>query len=147
MDLRLRRAGDGDLDRLAEMNLGLIRDSGHRSRMGLPALRERFSRFMAEGWSIDLFEDPANAVGFAGWREEETQADPSGRHVFLRQFYVVPERRGVGAAQACFDLLARERWSPGQRVTLEVLEANPRGRAFWDALGFKPYSVTLERKL
>lgn len=147
MGLRLRPAEEADLDRLAEMNLGLIRDSGHRSRMTLPVLRERFVRSRQEGWSFEIFEDGAGVVGFAGWREEDTQADPSGRHVFLRQFYVIPERRGSGAARACFELLARERWRPGQRVALDVLEANPRGRAFWDALGFRPYSATLERRL
>ncbi|KAA2234382.1 GNAT family N-acetyltransferase [Salinarimonas soli] len=145
MGLSLRTADDGDLDCLAEMNLGLIRDSGHRSRMTLAVLRERFVRSRAEGGSFDIFEDATGPVGFAGWREEDTQADPSGRHVFLRQFYMVPERRGDGTARACFDLLARERWHPGQRVALDVLDANRRGAPSGAAWASSPIPRRLRR--
>ena len=42
-------------------------------------------------------------------------------------------------------LLEREVWRPGARLYLEVLTSNAAARAFYEALGFSSYAVTLEK--
>jgi ribosomal protein S18 acetylase RimI-like enzyme len=37
-------------------------------------------------------------------------------------------------------------WKDAARVRLEVLVGNTPGIAFWDALGFRGYALTLERQ-
>ena len=112
--------------------------------MDVPALRRRFDRFIAEGRSIDLFEDGGEILGFATHSEEETQAAPSGYHVHLHEFYIDRAYRRRGLGVQAFGLLAATRWRPGMRVVLDVLETNMAGRAFWTKVGFRPYSTAME---
>jgi GNAT superfamily N-acetyltransferase len=143
-ELILRAHRQTDLDALAAMNRALIEDQGSRTILDIPALRRRFDRFIAEGRSIDVFERDGALVGFASHAEEETQADPSGRHVHLHQFYIDRAHRRRGIGREAFRLLAATRWRPGARVVISVLEANAVGRRFWSGLGFEPYAVTME---
>ena len=41
-------------------------------------------------------------------------------------------------------LLFSECWTPGKRLTVEVLCANTGGVAFWKAMGYREYSLGLE---
>jgi GNAT superfamily N-acetyltransferase len=142
--LTLRPHRVDDLDALAVMNRALIDDQGSRNRMGLPALRRRFERLVAEGRLIDMFERDGAIVGFASHAEEEGQGDPPLPQVHLHQFFIDRAHRRNGFGREAFTLLATTRWRPGVRVVLHVLEANPVGQRFWASLGFTPYSVTME---
>ncbi len=142
--LTLRAHRESDLDVLAAMNRALIEDQGHRNPMDVPALRRRFDRFVAEGRSIDVFERADTLVGFASHQEEETQVAPSGRQFHLHQFYIDRAHRRGGLGREAFGLLVATRWRPGARVVIDVLEANPIGRRFWESLGFVPYALTME---
>ena len=142
--LTVRGHREGDLDVLAAMNRALIEDQGSRNVMDIPALRRRFDRFVGEGRLIDVFERDGTVVGFASYADEETGSDPPGRQVHLHQFYIDRAHRRLGVGRRAFGLLASTRWPPGARITISVLEANPVGRRFWNALGFQPYSVTME---
>jgi GNAT superfamily N-acetyltransferase len=65
----------------------------------------------------------------------------------VRQFYITPEVRrhhiGTGAFQK---LKVLEFGNGANRITIDVLETNPDGKAFWNSLGFMPYAMTLVLK-
>jgi ribosomal protein S18 acetylase RimI-like enzyme len=50
-------------------------------------------------------------------------------------------RQGLG--RAAFDWLRSHQWR-GARVRLDVLVGNETGIAFWKAMNFRDYSLTLE---
>lgn len=66
--------------------------------------------------------------------------------MYLRQFFIVRDRRRQGLGRNAFEMLCREILPPGTDITLEVLERNPAGLAFWQALEFGAYARTLVRK-
>jgi catechol 2,3-dioxygenase-like lactoylglutathione lyase family enzyme/predicted acetyltransferase len=144
--LALRPVDVADRDLVAAMNLGLIADEGHRNPMTVAGLRARLDRLLdRDGWRADLFVRNEVVVGYALWREETDVAEASGRSVHLRQLYVVPEARRRGVGRSAFRRLEAERWPAACRVVLDVLLGNAAGRAFWAALGFSGYAMTLER--
>ncbi len=143
--LEIRPAAEADFGRLAPMNRELIEDEGHRNPMTVPQLKERFRRFVREeGWSVDVFVLGGDIAGFATHRYEPDIAEPSGRRVFLRQFYIARDRRGGGLGRRAFELLIESRFKEGERIFLNVLETNPGGKQFWSRTGFTPYDTTME---
>jgi len=83
------------------------------------------------------------------WRLSPQNAFVSTATVaYLADCFVVPEsrRQGIGrrlvqqALEWCQKRGARE-------VELGVLPDNPLGRAFWEALGFKPCRIEMRREL
>lgn len=134
-----------DFGLLARMNRELADDEGHRNPMTVAQLEDRFRRFVdKEGWSVDLFTLDDEIVGYATHRYEADPAEPSGRHVYLRQFYIVRHRRRGGAGHVAFAELVRTRFQPGERIFLEVIENNPGGKVFWLRTGFTPYGTIME---
>jgi demethylmenaquinone methyltransferase/2-methoxy-6-polyprenyl-1,4-benzoquinol methylase len=51
--------------------------------------------------------------------------------------------RGQGLGQAAFTQFQAEYFPPGARITLDVLANNPRGRRFWEKLGFSSHHENL----
>ncbi|NTF52779.1 hypothetical protein G6K93_32240 [Agrobacterium rhizogenes] len=117
-DLTFRVATSVDYSMLAQMNLELIQDEGHRSNLGLPELEKRFER-----------DDTLSA----------------GSRAYLRQFFIARKSRGAGLGRAAIELLLAERFKEPMVVRLEVLDSNPRGFGFGTAVGFQGYSRNLER--
>lgn len=143
--IRIRAHRREDLGLLARMNRELADDEGHRNPMTVDQLEERFKRFIDhEGWSVDLFMLDDEVIGYATHRYEPDLAEPSGKHVYLRQFYIVRHRRRGGAGHLAFDELVRTRFRPGERIYLEVIENNPGGKVFWQRTGFTPYGAIME---
>ena len=135
-----REATLSDCTCLAEMNHQLIRDEGHRNSMTVTELAGRMRDWLASGvYRAILFECGSHAVAYALFR---TEPDAS---IYLRQFFVSRERRRQQIGSQAIDLLFREVFPSGIRVTIEVLAGNESGYAFWEAVGFQNYSVTLER--
>lgn len=143
----LRAATDGDLDRVAAMNRDMIEDEGARNSMTTAELRRRFSGFLRDGWSLDLFLHEARISGYALHRYEPDPLEASGRRVHLRHFFVARQARGRGLGRAALAALSATRWRAGDRIVLDVLESNPGGRRFWRAVGFAPYAEMMESRV
>jgi GNAT superfamily N-acetyltransferase len=136
--MKFRAATLADAPTLAELNRQLIRDEGHRNRMTLPELEERMARWLAGEYRAVLFLDGGRVVGYALFR-----FDPE--FVYLRQFFVRPEDRRRGVGRAAIAWLRENAWRGAGRVRLDVLVGNHTGIAFWRAVGFRDYCLTLER--
>ena len=135
MDYRFATAGD--LDLLAEWNHQLIRDEGHRNPMDVAQLRERMRGWLAGEYRAVMFTVDAVPVAYALHRESEDE-------VYLRQFFVDREHRRQGLGREAIRLLQTELWPADKRWTVEVLTANAPAVAFWRAVGYADYCLTLE---
>jgi GNAT superfamily N-acetyltransferase len=134
--MEYRLATVADAPALASMNEQLIRDEGHRNSMTLAELTTRMAGWLAGEYEAVLFEEVGSPVGYALYRR-----DPE--YVYLRQFHVLPACRRQGTGSAAIRWLWQHAWAGG-RVRVEVLVGNVGGIAFWRALGFTDYCLTLE---
>jgi GNAT superfamily N-acetyltransferase len=135
--LQYRSATAADVALLAGMNRQLIEDEGHRNRMTIPELAERMGQWLATEYTAVMFEQHAMPVAYALFRPEVAS-------IYLRQFFVARQYRRQGIGRQAMQLLLTAVWPRGWRITLDVLVHNQRGRAFWHALGFQDYAITLE---
>ena len=140
MKLTWRRAGEADIGLLANWNYQLIRDEGHRHPMTEDQLTERM-----RGWLLDdspayravLFLEGEQPVAYAVYAE--------AKEIYMRQLFVDRARRREGVGRQVVQLLLDEVLPRDKRITVSALAANARAQAFWHAVGFSDYSVTLER--
>lgn len=135
--LTYRHATPEEAALLAELNHQLIQDEGHRNRMTVPQLETRMRNWLKTEYRAVLFEQPGEVVAYALYRPEEDAT-------YLRQFFVRRERRRRGIGLAAMNVLLRNILRPGGRLYLDVLVSNSAGKAFWKAVGFQDYAVTLE---
>lgn len=163
MRFGLRPASRVDLPHLAQMNQRLIQDEGSRNPMNVAQLEARLHGWLDSGaWTVDVIETEdgrgtteeeelrttphaLRIIGYAVYQQRADDYDPSQPVVYVRQFYIERERRGQGLGRRAFAQLAEERFPPGATLVLEVLATNPRGRRFWESLGFHEYCTTLKR--
>jgi ribosomal protein S18 acetylase RimI-like enzyme len=138
MQYRLASADDAAV--LAQMNHRLIRDEGHRNPMSDAELLARMRGWLAGEYQAILFEGDAGPAGYVLFRTEPD-------HVYIRQFFVEPERRRQGVGQAAIEHLVKHVWRHRPRLRLDVLVDNSAAIAFWRALGFADYCITLERSV
>jgi GNAT superfamily N-acetyltransferase len=134
--MEYRRATATDASELAAMNWQLIRDEGHRNPMTIAELAARMTRWLGGQCEAVLFEEDGRRAGYALYRR-----DPE--YVYLRQFYIRSECRRQGLGRGAIAWLWRHAWGGG-RVRAEVLVGNQSGLAFWRAVGFRDYCLTLE---
>jgi ribosomal protein S18 acetylase RimI-like enzyme len=134
--MEYRRATVADAPALAAMNRQLIRDEGHRNPMTVAELEVRMAGWLGGGYEAVVFEQAGEPVGYALFRR-------GPEYVYLRQFFVRPESRRRGVGRAALDWMAAHSW-PGSRVRVEVLVGNTAGVAFWRAVGFRDYCLSLE---
>jgi GNAT superfamily N-acetyltransferase len=135
--LQYRLATAEDIVLLARMNRQLIEDEGHRNRMTLPKLEERLRQWLANEYTAVIFEQDTTPVAYALFR-------PGAASIYLRQFFVERQYRRQGIGRQAMQLLLTDIWPVDRRITLDVLVHNQRGHAFWHALGFQDYAITLE---
>lgn len=135
--MEYRFATESDLDLLAEWNHQLIRDEGHRNPKTVPELRERMRGWLGGEYKAVLFGPAGEPLAYALYREEAAG-------IYLRQLFVRRDRRREGIGRAAMDILRRQVWPPGKRLTVEVLTANTRAVGFWRAMGYQDYALTLE---
>jgi GNAT superfamily N-acetyltransferase len=134
-----RVAADEDCPALAELNHQLIRDEGHRNPMTIAQLEERMRDWLASGeYRALLLEEDGEVVAYALYRETEAE-------VYLRQFFVVRHRRREGIGRRAMNELISQVWPQHKRLTVDVLAGNTVGVAFWRAMGYSDYALTLER--
>ena len=136
-ELNYRFASVEDAPLLAAMNQQLIRDEGHRNPMTLTQLEERMRGFLTGEYRAVLFLQSAEPTGYALFRSESEL-------VYLRQFFVVATHRRQGIGRAAIEWLCLHAWADSPRVRLDVLIGNADGLAFWRAVGFIDYCLTLE---
>ena len=93
--------------------------------------------WLAGEFQAALFVDRKETVAYALYREEAEK-------VYLRHFFVVRHHRRQGIGRLAFEMLRHEIWSPNKRLTVEVLIHNQGAVAFWRAMGYQDYALTLE---
>ncbi|HLX94990.1 MAG TPA: GNAT family N-acetyltransferase [Verrucomicrobiae bacterium] len=137
MPMTLRRATLRDGALLAELNYQLIRDEGHRNPMTVPELEQRMKRWLASEYAGVIFEETGEVVAYALYREQPDE-------VYLRQLFVVRNRRRQGKGRRAMEILRTQIWPMHKRLTVEVLVRNEAAVAFWRSVGYRDYSLALE---
>jgi ribosomal protein S18 acetylase RimI-like enzyme len=132
----LRNADTTDLPQLVIWNEQLIEDENAPYRLERPALEKRMEGWLAADYRAVVFEVAGRAVGYALFRPED-----DGFH--LRQFVIERGERRRGHGRKAVALLMKQAFAPGARVTLQVLNENAAGLAFWRAVGFADAAQTL----
>ena len=122
---------------LAPLNKQLIRDEGHRNPMDIDQLAQRMANWLRGEYRAVIFEEDSSPVGYALFRQEPEYA-------YLRQLFVHRDYRRKGIGRNAMHWLWRNAWSDTPRVRIEVLLGNATARAFWRAMGFQEYSITME---
>jgi predicted acetyltransferase len=135
--IKYRRATAKDVPLLAELNHQLIRDEGHRNAMTVAALEERLRGWLSEEYTAIIFEENAEVVAYALFREQPDE-------FYLRHFFVARHRRREGIGRRAMRLLFEEVWPADKRLTVNVLTTNTAAVAFWRAVGYSDYCLTLE---
>jgi GNAT superfamily N-acetyltransferase len=135
-----RRCTVADAELLAEMNAQLTRDEGAATLGPLSTYVERMRAWLEEGrYEAAIVESGGEPTAYVVWRR-----DPDYGDVFVRQFFVRPAHRGQGLGRVLFEQAVRKFW-PTDRLRLDVYDSNPGGGAFWERLGFVPYSRLMRR--
>jgi nitroimidazol reductase NimA-like FMN-containing flavoprotein (pyridoxamine 5'-phosphate oxidase superfamily)/predicted acetyltransferase len=132
-----RFVADDDLGLLATWNHQLIHDEGHRNPMSIPELIERMRGWLVDEYRAVVFEIGAEPVAYALYRE-------TAHEVYLRQFFVSRGHRRRGVGRRAIEILRNQVWPPDKRLTVDVLTANAPAIAFWRAVGYTDYALTLE---
>lgn len=135
----------GELDTFAAMNLQLQRDEGSRV-MALEDAIRRLSHWLENDYTCLVFQLNRQLAGYVLYRPTDPDSEGHAGGIYIRQFFILPEFRRRGLGKAAFTRLTEEILSPETYITLEALTANPAGRAFWQALGFREYCVRYERE-
>lgn len=87
-------------------------------------------RFAPERWQIVRAGDAD--VGVLIVERDETG-------IYLAEIELLPEWQGRGIGSAVIRSLTEEATASGKELTLRVLHANPRARALYERLGFRPF--------
>jgi GNAT superfamily N-acetyltransferase len=135
--MTFRAAALEDCALLAELNFQLIRDEGHRNALSVPQLEQRMRGFIASEYRAIVFEQAGRVVAYALYRE-------GSEEIYLRQLFVVRDRRRRGIGRRAIEILRSQVWPRNKRLTVEVLVSNQPGVAFWRAVGYVDYALTLE---
>jgi predicted metal-dependent HD superfamily phosphohydrolase/GNAT superfamily N-acetyltransferase len=135
--LTFRVAGPSDCALLAELNHQLIRDEGHRNPMTVPQPEERMRGFIQGEYGAVLFEQGGEVVAYALYRKRPEE-------IYLRHLFVVRQRRRQGIGRQTVEILRSQVWPKNKRLTVEVLVKNQAAVAFWHAIGYVDYALTLE---
>jgi len=143
--LILRPARADDIEALATLNRQLLDDEGHPSSATVAELSARHREWLGSGeWTQDILEVEGHVVGYIVHGPNPYPLDAAVPERFIRQFCVDRRYRGHGLGRDGFELFMELRLPPGGRVTLDVLESNPGGQAFWAAVGCRPFFHRME---
>jgi|SRR5215469_5045761 len=132
--------GPDDAELLGGLNAQLAEDEGSPGIGPPSAYVERMRDWLGQG----RYEAAVACIGndvlaYVLWRD-----DPDYRDIFVRQFFVSREHRGTGLGHRLFERAVRQFWQ-GRPLRLDVYDSNPRGAAFWEKVGFVPYSRLMRR--
>ncbi len=105
--------------------------------MTVPQLEQRMQGFIEGEYRAIIFEEYGEVVAYALYREGVDE-------IYLRQLFVVRHHRRKGIGRRAVETLRSRLWPKTKRLTVEVLVANTAAVAFWRALGYADYALTLE---
>ena len=106
--------------------------------MSIPQLADRMRTWLVTGeYTARIFECGGEVVAYALFREQAAE-------IYLRQFFVIRGLRGQDLGRQALRLLLDTIWTKNKRRIVEVLSENAPALAFYRALGFSDYSVTME---
>ena len=135
--LSFRKATLNNCALLAGLNHQLIEDEGHRNQMTVSELEQRMREWLASEYSAVLFEEDNEVVAYVLYREQTDE-------VYLRQLFVARNRRRQGIGRMAIEILRSQIWPQHKRLTIDVLVHNSAALAFWRAVGYRDYCLTLE---
>ncbi len=135
--MTFRKAELEDCALLALWNQQLIRDEGSRNTMTLADLEARMHRWLSDEYRGIIFEESGSFAGYALYWVDVSE-------VFLRQYFIAPERRRQGLGLHGLRILRQQVWPHDRRLTVDVLTSNTAALAFWRAAGYTDYALTLE---
>lgn len=138
-ELRIDRATSAEAPLLAELNFQLFEDEAHPYPMTLPALTERMRRWIAGEYQVLLFRRGDRVAGYAAWRMEDSGA-------YLRHFFICRDQRREGLGRAAMALLCRDVFPQDHPLQIEASVWNKSAIAFWHALGFQDFGLSMELK-
>lgn len=138
-DLTVSPATPADIPQLAVLNRQLMEDEAHPYMLDLPELADRMARWIAGEYRVLVFRQGGEVCGYAVWRVED-------RGAYLRHFFICRDRRRRGLGRAAFAALRRDALPKAMPVQLEAAIWNTDAIAFWRAVGFKDFGLTLEMK-
>ncbi len=156
--LRIRVAGQGDLDALERLGMAMMHYDAHFGSVTVrqdtaSRLRESAARTLdaPQPW-IWLAERDGEAVGMvqadspeaAGWVAPLVRAQPAA---YLGEMSVLPGARGSGVGTALVEHLHRELDAAGAAVTvLHHAQLNPLSAPFWSRMGYRPLWTSWEAR-
>jgi predicted acetyltransferase len=105
--------------------------------MSLDELESRMAEWLCSDYKAVLFEVDGAVIGYTLFRD-------GLEFVYVRQFFVGRDHRRKGYGRRAFDLLRASEWNDAIRLRLDVLVDNHAARAFWHAVGFTDYCMTME---
>jgi ribosomal protein S18 acetylase RimI-like enzyme len=135
--MTFRHATLDDCPVLAGLNHQLIRDEGHRNQMTVPELEQRMRGWLSDEYRAVIFEDGGDVVAYALYREQPDL-------VYLRQLFVVRDRRRQGLGRHVVEILRSRVWPKDRRLTVDVLLSNQSGVGFYRSVGYTDYAMSLE---
>ncbi|PIE46309.1 MAG: hypothetical protein CSA44_00460 [Gammaproteobacteria bacterium] len=92
-NINLRKADiQQDLPLLAEMNLALIVDEGHRNSMDIGQLKERMKVWLKSNYQAHLILNDDSVIGYCLWREYR-------EYTYIRQLFISADFRRQGFAK------------------------------------------------
>ena len=138
-DISISTATEADIAMLAEFNLQLMEDEQHLYMLPIEDLRTRMARWVAGEYHVLVFRNGRRICGYAAWLPEE-------RGTYLRHFFICRDQRRRGLGRIIIDRLRRDHFPKDQPLQLEATVWNTDAIAFWRAIGFKDFGLTLEMK-
>ena len=136
--MNFRRTTLNDCALLAELNHLLLQDENHRNKkMSIPELEQRMRGWLASEYAAVVFEEDGKVVAYALYREQLEE-------IYLRQLFVVRNRRRNGIGRKAVEILRTEIWPASKRLTVDVLVQNTAAIAFWRSVGYQDYYLALE---
>jgi GNAT superfamily N-acetyltransferase len=135
--LHLRNATLDDVDVLASFANELVRDGSYPNSIPPAQGPERMAAWLRSDFRAVIFEVDGSNAGYALYRVEL-------EHVHLWQLFVRREFRRRGIGRQAIEWLWRDSWQGIARLRIDVFVGNTVGDQFWRAVGFVPYSITME---
>ncbi len=141
--MNYRFATTADIPVLADMNRQLTEDENHRNRFK-PELwfKKRMEQFLKGDYKALLFEKEGRVVSYVLYLNHPDHEDT----IYLRQIFVKREIRRRGIGREVMTILMNDIWPKEKRLTVGVLSHNEIARKFFEAVGYKEYSLELEIK-
>ncbi|HOW71718.1 MAG TPA: GNAT family N-acetyltransferase [Phycisphaerae bacterium] len=138
--IEYRYATKEDCPTLGLLNCRLIEDEGHRNTMTVAELEQRMAGWLEGEYKAIIFSRAGIVLGYGLYRREP-------EWYYLRQFFVDRDYRRQGIGRAAVKWLTEHAWQDAPRLRVEVLVGNTPGIAFWHAVGFTDYCLTLEQPI